>query len=373
MPVASPSAIERINLATTDDPRDAVHKAVAALARGGVLALATRDSLLLAAAASSAHGVNRVRNAAQPGPLAIGLRHAREMRDWSPDLSPTSARLVDRAWPGSVEFELDATSASVGLTRYLSAEVQNRLIADSRLRVNCPRSQFLTSVLSLTPGPLVSARAHLPQLDPPAEVWIDDASHELQPITVVRLNGESWSLTQKGAVTADDLRAMLRIEIVFVCTGNTCRSPMAEALFARALARRLRCGPGELASRGFQVHSAGLAAMPGARAAREAVELLKSRGADLSSHSSQMLSDRMIARADWIVVMTHGHRDAIVDAFPEADQRVRMLDPANIDVEDPFGQGREAYEAAADAIERHVEALIDSLRLVEASRQPPRQ
>ena len=88
--------------------------------------------------------------------------------------------------------------------------------------------------------------------------------------------------------------------ILFVCTGNTCRSPLAEALFKKQLADRLGCGVGDLAGKGFFVHSAGLAAMMGGPAAAEAVAVAASYGADLSHHASRPLSEELAAqRITW--------------------------------------------------------------------------
>ena len=91
-------------------------------------------------------------------------------------------------------------------------------------------------------------------------------------------------MLREGVIAEPALRQQLASFIIFVCTGNTCRSPLAEVLCKKLLADRLVCTPEELPRGGFCVLSAGLAAMIGCRAAPEAVEVARTLGADLSSH-----------------------------------------------------------------------------------------
>src|SRR5271156_1870643 len=95
----------------------------------------------------------------------------------------------------------------------------------------------------------------------------------------------NWqSVADPGAVPGEEPARRTVCTIVFVCTGNTCRSPMAEALFKKLLAERLGCTVEELPARGFSVLSAGLAAMMGGEAAEEAIEVVREYGADLTHH-----------------------------------------------------------------------------------------
>src|SRR5207253_3189276 len=95
--------------------------------------------------------------------------------------------------------------------------------------------------------------------------------------------------------------------IVFVCTGNTCRSPLAEGLCRQLLADHLRCAAEELGKRGFCVQSAGLAAMIGAEATPEAVAAAAELGADLTGHGSRPLTIEMLLQADRLFAMTASH------------------------------------------------------------------
>lgn len=124
--------------------------------------------------------------------------------------------------------------------------------------------------------------------------------------------------------------------ILFVCTGNTCRSPLAAAL-ARA--------------QGVDAGSAGLAAFPGDPATPQAIRAAERHGADLTAHRAQRVNSELVNRAETIYVMTPGHRDALNARFPEAAGRVRVLSPA---VPDPYGGGDAVYEAC---VQRLMEAM----------------
>jgi protein-tyrosine phosphatase len=155
--------------------------------------------------------------------------------------------------------------------------------------------------------------------------------------------------------TPDDRPAC---RVVFVCTGNTCRSPMAEAVCKKLLADRLGCTVADLPSRGFVISSAGLAAAEGYPAAEEAVEVAAALGADLADHESRLLTPEEAARATHLLGMTQGHVEAIA-AYLGAT--ARLLSPDGEDVADPIGQPLPVYEACAAQMTKYIKKLLDEI------------
>jgi len=140
--------------------------------------------------------------------------------------------------------------------------------------------------------------------------------------------------------------------VLFVCTGNLCRSPMAAAILRSRLAR-------DPARRGWRVLSAGLWAEDGLEASSGAVMAMAERGLDLSGHRSRRVTGSVLQDADLILGMTHHHVEALRLAFPQAAGRVHLLAEMageSYDVTDPYGLAPVEYRAAATGLVRLIEA-----------------
>ncbi|MBM3983502.1 MAG: hypothetical protein FJ304_25175, partial [Planctomycetes bacterium] len=175
--------------------------------------------------------------------------------------------------------------------------------------------------------------------------------------TVVRATDAGYVVTEPGAVPAREIESLAARIVLFVCTGNTCRSPLAEALAKKALADRLGCTVADLPGRGFWVLSAGVAAYGGGPASEESVAVAAEFGADLGAHASRPLNPQLLLAADDVIAMTHAHLHALAARFPDLGPAPRLL-CGDADLDDPIGAGAEVYRACARTIARHLDGFL---------------
>jgi protein-tyrosine phosphatase len=178
--------------------------------------------------------------------------------------------------------------------------------------------------------------------------------------SVLRLGRGKFELLRAGLFTDEQLRAAAGLRIAFVCTGNTCRSPMAEALARELLSKRLQAPIGKIGDFGFTLQSMGVAASPGASAAKLAVDVLAEDGIDLAGHGARTATLEEVMRLDRVYGMTRSHVDELRRLLPPGkDKHVQMLDPEGEDIPDPIGGGRAEYVSAAKRIRTAIEARLD--------------
>src|SRR5215470_16822813 len=152
--------------------------------------------------------------------------------------------------------------------------------------------------------------------------------------------------------------------ILFVCTGNVCRSPMAEGLFRTAVR-----GRGD-----FCVLSAGVGAIDGQPPSAYAVQALRELGIDISQQRSRMLTADLVNQADYIFGMTHSHIDTVMMLYPSAAEKTFLLrefdetlDQFEKDISDPIGGSFEVYLNCRDQIEQ---GIVSLLRFIEHRQVP---
>jgi protein-tyrosine phosphatase len=188
-----------------------------------------------------------------------------------------------------------------------------------------------------------------------------------QPSTVVKIDADKLQVLRSGVLDEQTLKTMSNLNILLVCTGNTCRSPMAEGLLKKRIADACGCDPNQLDRSGISVTSAGVAAMPGARASSQAVETMRGYAVDLGTHSSQPVTERLVQNADLILTMTEGHRQALLAQFPTAVNRTYTVARGSGDISDPIGLPVEFYQRCAEQIDEHLKWWLGNHPLLKSA------
>ena len=364
---------ERINLQQTDDIRDVIHLAVQYLAKGELVAFPTATAYVIAGQALSPDAMLKLKQlAGNDDPLVLCVKDFDEALDYLPEMPSIARKLSKRCWPGPVVLELDRPGPDT-LFSELPAEVQQQICPGQRIRLRAPAHEIIFQTMRLSPSPLVllneesrfqTADSILEAFGDQIALVIDDGPSRFgDQSTLVSIQDNQWSILQPGVVTETTLKRLSSEIYLFVCTGNTCRSPMAEGLFRKLLSDKLGCQEDELSDRGYIVASAGLAAAMGAPPSPEGVSILAEQGIDIQAHESQPLTERLLDQSDHLYTMTQGHRAAILAERPDLAETVRLLSVDGKDISDPIGGGYQCYVECKKEIEDCLNAIIKQLPL----------
>ncbi len=305
--------------------------------------------------------------------LHIGRKE--EVARYVPLLSARAQKLVRKGWPGPLTIVFEMTDDEVKKRRSgLEDEVFRNLYRDNSIGVRCPDNAVAARFLTATKEAVVAPSANLTGQEPASEAGqvlrqfnglveliLDGGRCRYgKSSTVVKIGRDGPQILREGVYTKEDIGKMSEMSILFVCTGNTCRSPAAEGFFAKYLAEKLGHAVDELGRNGYKIVSAGTMGAVGWPATAEAVKACAKRGVDIRGHRSAALSTELIEDADYIYVMTQAHRRMVLGLSSEGrDERVRLL--GDEDIPDPIGQGQEVYDKCAEMIEKAVKKRVNEV------------
>lgn len=366
-------AAEIVRILETQAYPEQIDRAAALLRDGGIVVLPTETVYGIAARLDHPVALERLR-ALRTGSSPSFTPHVYGLADalaYLGEISDLGKRMMGKLWPGPVGLSFRVSvkdqTATADRLRVQPAD----LYQDDRIILRCPDHAVAREIILRAGVPIIAIGAggqkvaDLPALTLEQTDLIIDAgtTRFSRPSTLVQVDGDRWEIVRAGIFDERIIERMLHTRILYICSGNTCRSPMAEAITRTLLANKLGIPEMQLESKGISVASAGSYAMPGSRATPEAIDAVRRLGADLSHHRSQPLSVELIHQSDLIFTMGRGHRQAAVSLVPGASAKVLNLDPTS-DIEDPIGGDATLYVKLAEKMKGLIESRLKEAALV---------
>ena len=361
------------------NPDNAIKTGIELLAKGQVVAFPTETVYGVAARADIDRGwdsLTAVKQRPLNKPFTSHVGQIKEIYQLVPLLSERHKLFIKKTLPGplTIVFELNDKQI-VAIKEKISEKLFNRLYFNNSIGIRLPGDKVARTLLSQAGGPIVASSANSAGMAPAytaeqtadylnekISLILDNGPSRIQkPSTVVKISNNDIEIIREGIIDKRMINKALEIKILFVCTGNTCRSPMAEGFGRSMIAKKIDCSIDQLHKKGYHIGSAGVMAIDGYPASSEAVLACKSFSVDINNHRSRLLSEDMIKDADYILAMSPGHYRSIVSLVPNAAEKTELLAPEGVD--DPFGRAQNVYDSCARQINNAVEKFVNKLGL----------
>ncbi|MBI9019173.1 MAG: threonylcarbamoyl-AMP synthase [Phycisphaerae bacterium] len=359
---------------------EAIEIASEALNNGQLVAFPTETVYGIGARADIPVAINelyRVKQRPNDKPFTLHIGKLSDVDIYVPDISAVHKNLLKKAWPGPLTaiFELNSTQLEQIRAKF-DPELIKNLYYGNTIGLRLPSDKVARELLKAADGPVSASSANpagrpnpcdgsavIEQLDGQFEILLDSGPTKIRKAsTIIKLKGDDLEIIRPGIIDERMLNVMKTINILIVCTGNTCRSPMAQGIFATKIAEKLGCGIDQLTNKGYKLISAGVMAWPDCPATPEAVQACAQMDVDICSHRATVLTPELINKADYIFALANSHARSIIEFAPEASDKVSLL--GNDSIADPIGGTAECYQACANEIAQAIDMQLQNKKLI---------
>lgn len=307
----------------------------------------------------------------------LHIADAEDVHRYVPSMPPHAAKLIRGVWPGPVTIVFELSAADLEKQKaVVSREAFDVLYAAGTIGIRCIDNEIGQSLLAAAGSPIVAPSANRSGAKP--SVTADEVLAAFDgriPMiltggdtdcrygggsTVVRITDGTAEILRQGVVKHENIDAMSQIRILFLCTGNTCRSPMAEGFCRKIVSEKLNCSVDEVGQMSYKIASAGVMAVSSIGASPEAVQVCWENGVEIGAHRSRALDCDEAKDCDYIFALAERHRRWVAESCPQAACKCVLLDSEG-DIPDPIGAPVAVYRECAKRIEKAVEKRISEI------------
>ena len=368
---------QKIKLDIKDIDIKSIEKAAEVVDDGGLVAFPTETVYGIAARVKkdTLEKLNLVKGRPDNKHYTLHIAKSSDVFKYVPMISLRARKLIQNAWPGPLTIVFELGKSELEMQRAeIDSEVFETLYKDHSIGIRCPDNKVALALLKSVTNPVIAPSANISDQPPAinAEQVLEQLSGKIDIVldggpckfkkssTVAKIGKNGIEILRQGAYTQEELEHLSQIRFLFVCTGNTCRSPMAEGVFKKYLSEKLNCKVDELEKMGYKVSSAGIIGSSGYPASAEAISACAAQGIDIGNHRNQALTRELMDESDFIFAMERIHLSRILAIEPLAGNRSLLL-AGDREIPDPIGKPQRVYDNCVKVITKAVKERISEL------------